>query len=120
VPAIGVVWGFELFFSSSSQEKEDENDGDDDNYKNFTLAEQYSEHFGFCLRIYAALCSERNNRVRVAVKGDFVKKGFYNFRFAIFDFRFRIVGLRFFTSAFAEASADRPLRIKERWKKNDD
>ena len=102
--------GFELFFSSSSQEKEDENYCDDDDYENFTLAEQYSEHFGFCLRIYAALCSERNNGVRVAVKRGFVKKGFFNFRFTIYDFRFRIVGLRFFTS----------LRIKERWKKNDD
>ncbi len=47
MPAIEVVWGFELFFSSSSQKEEDENDGDDDDYKNFTLAEQYSEHFGF-------------------------------------------------------------------------
>ena len=77
--------GFELFFSSSSEDEEDENYCDDDDYENFTLAEQYSEHFGFCLRIYAALCSKRNNEVRVAVKGDFVKKGF-----SIFDLRFTI------------------------------
>ena len=79
MPAIEAVWGFELFFSSSSQEKEDENYCDDDDYENFTLAEQYSEHFGFCLRIYAALCSERNNGVMVAVKRGFVKKRFLQF-----------------------------------------
>ncbi len=50
MPAIEAVWGFELFFSSSPQEEEGENDGDDDDYENFTLAEQYSEHFGFVSR----------------------------------------------------------------------
>jgi hypothetical protein len=67
------------FFSSSSEEKEDENDGDDDDYENFTLAEQYSEHFDFVSGFTQPYVQNEITGVRVAVKRGFVKKRFLQF-----------------------------------------